>query len=139
MRHPLSNFGTFNYFQLSILLGVDKGLQELKKSDKNQLRLLLHFCSLIPRKWPHKTPFDHIVGQGTVVILGLLKDKVLLLVHPKSGMGLPLHPWFQQSFSIVRPPRCTCFFAPIPCLIVCDVAYYVRMPKKFYDLALEEI
>ena len=61
------------------------------------------------------------------------------VLQPKSDMGFPMHPRFQQSFSIVCPPRCTCFFAPIPCLIVCNVAYYVRMPKRFYDLALEEI
>ena len=133
MRHPLS---------ILVLLAISSNpfYSELTRNFKNYQNLIkISFCNLILRKSPHKTPFEHTDGWGTVAILGLLKDKVLLLVQAKSGMGLPLHPWFQQSFSIVRPPRCTCFFAPIPCLIVCDVAYYVRMPKKFYDLALEEI
>ena len=33
LRLPLSSFDTFSYFQTSLWLGVDKGLQNLPKSD----------------------------------------------------------------------------------------------------------
>ena len=61
LRHPLPTFVTFSFFQASIWLGVDKVLQKLTKSYKNELRHLFQCCILIPRKCPHKTPFQHTV------------------------------------------------------------------------------
>ena len=56
-EYPLSNFGSFSYFQTSLSLGVEQGLQKLQKFDINDLRLLFHCNILIPRKCPRKTPF----------------------------------------------------------------------------------
>ena len=53
----MSNFGSFSYFQTSLSLGVEQGLQKLQKFDINDLRLLFHCNILIPRKCPRKTPF----------------------------------------------------------------------------------
>ena len=56
-EYPLSNFGSFSYFQTSISVGVEQRLQRLPKFDINDLKLSFHCCILIPRKCPHKTPF----------------------------------------------------------------------------------
>ena len=127
-----------------VLLAISSNpfYSELTRNFKNYQNLIkISFCNLILRKSPHKTPFEHTDGWGTVAILGLLKDKVLLLVQAKSGMGLPLRPTPLVPTVLFHSTsaKMYMFFAPIPCLIVCDVAYYVRMPKKFNDLALEEI
>ena len=61
LRHPLQTFGSFSFFQASIWLGVNKVLQKVTKSYKNELRLLFQCCILIPRKCPRKTPFQHTV------------------------------------------------------------------------------
>ena len=61
LRHPLPSFGIFSFFQASIWLGVDKVLQKWTKSCKIELRHLYQCCILIPRKCPHKTPFQHTV------------------------------------------------------------------------------
>ena len=63
MRHPLPTFGSFSFFQASLWLGVNKVLQTLTKSYKNELRHLFQCCILIPRKCPHKTPFQQTVGK----------------------------------------------------------------------------
>ena len=55
LRHPLPTFGSFSFFQASILLGVDKVLQKLTKSYKNELRHLL--SSLLLRYLFQKSPF----------------------------------------------------------------------------------
>ena len=52
----MSNFDSFSYFQTSLSLGVEQGLQKLPKYDINDLRLLFHSYILIPRKCPSKTP-----------------------------------------------------------------------------------
>ena len=54
----MSNFGSFSYFQTSLSLGVEQGLQKLPKFDINDLKFLFHCCILIPRKCPHKIPFN---------------------------------------------------------------------------------
>ena len=53
----MSNFGSFSYFQTSLSLGVEQGLQKLPKFDINDLKHLFHYYILIPRKCPRKTPF----------------------------------------------------------------------------------
>ena len=53
----MSNFGSFRYFQTSLSLGVEQGLQKLPKFDINDLKLLFHCYILISRKCPRKTPF----------------------------------------------------------------------------------
>ena len=53
----MSNFGSFSYFQTSLSLGVEQGLQKLPKFDINDLKLLFHCYILIPRKCPRETPF----------------------------------------------------------------------------------
>ena len=55
--YPLSNFSSFRYFQTSLSLGVEQGLQKLPKFDINDLKFLFHCYVLIPRKCPRKTPF----------------------------------------------------------------------------------
>ena len=48
---PLSTFGIFSYFKTSLTwFGVYKGLQNLRKSDKNELRLLIYSYILISKK-----------------------------------------------------------------------------------------
>ena len=48
---PLSIFGIFSYFKTSLTrFGVYKGLQNLRKSDKNELRLLIYSYILISKK-----------------------------------------------------------------------------------------
>ena len=59
LRHPLPTFGSFIYFQASLWPWVDKVLQKLTKSYKSELENLFQWCILIPRKCPHKTPFQH--------------------------------------------------------------------------------
>ena len=61
LRHPLPTFVSFSFFQTSLWLGVDKELQKLTKSYKNELKHLFQYCILISRKCPHKTPFQHTV------------------------------------------------------------------------------
>ena len=59
LRHPSPTFGSFSFFQASIWLGVDKVLQELTKSYKNELRHLLQCCILIPRGgWCHQNYYS---------------------------------------------------------------------------------
>ena len=58
LRHPLPNFGTFSFFQASILLGVDRVLKKLTKLYKSELKHLCQCCILIPRKCPHKPHFN---------------------------------------------------------------------------------
>ena len=53
----MSNFGSLSYFQTSLLLGVQQGLQKLPKFDINDLRLSFHCNILIPRKCLRKTLF----------------------------------------------------------------------------------
>ena len=53
----MSNFGSFSYFQTSLSLGVEQGLQKLQKFNINDLILLFHCNILIPWKCPRKTPF----------------------------------------------------------------------------------
>ena len=53
----MSNFDSFSYFQTSLSLGVKQGLQKVPKFNINDLRLLFQRYILIPRKYPHKTPF----------------------------------------------------------------------------------
>ena len=60
----MSNFGTFSYFETSLALEVQQGLQKLPKCDINDLRLLFHRYILIPRKCPRKTPFKTQWGRG---------------------------------------------------------------------------
>ena len=67
LRHPLPTFGSFSHFKASIQLGVDKVLQKLTKSHKNELRHLFQCCILIPTKSPRKTLFQHTVGGGGVM------------------------------------------------------------------------
>ena len=43
-EYPLSNFGSFSYFQTSLSLGVEQGLQKLPKFDINDLRLLFRLA-----------------------------------------------------------------------------------------------
>ena len=69
LRHPLPTFGSFSFFQASILLGVDKVLQKLTKSYKSELRHLFQCRILIPMKCPHKTPFQHTVPPRLVHVL----------------------------------------------------------------------
>ena len=64
LRHSLPNFGSFSFFQTSLWLGVNKVLQKLTKSYKNELRHLFQCCILMPMKCPHKTPFQHTVPLG---------------------------------------------------------------------------
>ena len=64
LRHSSPSFGSFNLFQASFWLGVDKVLQNLLKSYKIELRHSFQSCILIPRKCPRKTPFQHTVGGG---------------------------------------------------------------------------
>ena len=65
LRHPLPTSGSFSFFQASIWLGVNKVLQKVTKSYKNELRYLFQCCILIPRKCPHKNPLQHTVrGEG---------------------------------------------------------------------------
>ena len=65
LRHPLPAFGSFSFFQASLWLEVDKVLQKLTKSYKNEPRHLFQCCILIPRICPHKTPFQHTArGRG---------------------------------------------------------------------------
>ena len=59
--HLLPTFDNFSFFQASILLGVDKVLQKLIKSDNSELRHLFQCCILVPRKCPRKTLFQHTV------------------------------------------------------------------------------
>ena len=61
LRHPLSMFGSFSFFQESIWLRVDKVLRKLTKLYENELRHLFQCCILIPRKCPRKTPFQYTV------------------------------------------------------------------------------
>ena len=61
LRHPIPTFGSFDFFQTSLWLVVDKVLQKLTKSDP---RHLFQCCILIPIKCLHKTPFQHTVGGG---------------------------------------------------------------------------
>ena len=70
--------GSFNFFQTSIWLGVDKVLQEITKSYKNELRHFFQYCTLIPRKCLHKTysKYSGVGGQS------------------------PPSPWFRQLRSI---------------------------------------
>ena len=56
-EYPLSNFGSFSYFQTFRSLGVEQGLQKLPKLDINDLKLVFHCYILIHRKCQHKTPF----------------------------------------------------------------------------------
>ena len=53
----MSNFGSLRYFQTSLSLGVEQGLQKLPKFDINDLKLLFNCYILIPRKRLRKTPF----------------------------------------------------------------------------------
>ena len=64
LRHPSPTFGSFSFFQASIWLGVDKVLQELTKSYKNELRHLFQCCIFNPRKCLRKTLFQHKRGEG---------------------------------------------------------------------------
>jgi hypothetical protein len=82
LRHPLPTFGSFSFFQASILLGVDKVLQKLTKSYKSELRHLFQCRILISMKCPRKTPFQHTV---------------------------PLPPWFRRlgSFFVKQTGHCT--------------------------------
>ena len=77
----MSNFGSFSYFQTSLSLGVEQGLQKLPKFDINDLRLLFHCYILIPRKCPRKIPFKtQCVWRGggqKQIYLGLLGPLVL--------------------------------------------------------------
>ena len=61
LRHPLSMFGSFSFFQESIWLRVDKVLRKLTKLYENELRHLFQCCILIPGKCPRKTPFQYTV------------------------------------------------------------------------------
>ena len=54
---PLPTFGSFSFFQASILLRVNKVLQKLTKSYKSEIRHLIQCCILIPRKCLCKTLF----------------------------------------------------------------------------------
>ena len=56
-EYPLSNFGSFSYFQTFFSLGVKQGLQKLPKCDINDLRHSFHCNILISRKCPRKTLF----------------------------------------------------------------------------------
>ena len=53
----LSDFCSFRYFQTSLSLGVEQGLQKPQKFDLNDLILLFHCNILIPRKCPRKTSY----------------------------------------------------------------------------------
>ena len=82
LRHPLPTFGSFSFFQASILLGVDKVLQKLTKSYKSELRHLFQCRILIPMKCSRKTPFQHTVpppppkkNNVTCSSIGLIKHK----------------------------------------------------------------
>ena len=88
LRHPSSNF---SYFQISLWLGVDKGLQKLPKSDKNELRLLFDCFILISRKCPLKIPFQHTVPPA-ILAGGEAKPslwKGLILLHAPQILDLP--------------------------------------------------
>ena len=61
LRHLLTTFDSFSFFQASLWLGVDKVLQKLTKTE---LKHLFQCCILIPRKCPCKTLFQHTVGGG---------------------------------------------------------------------------
>ena len=61
LRHPLPTFVIFSFFQASIWLRVDKVLQKITKSYKNELRHLFQCSILILRKRPRKTPFQNTV------------------------------------------------------------------------------
>jgi hypothetical protein len=63
LRHCLPTFGNFSFCQASFWLGVNKVLQKLTISHKSELRHLFQYCILIPRKCPHKTPFQHTVPR----------------------------------------------------------------------------
>ena len=63
---PLSNFGSFSYFQTSLSLGVEQGLQKLPKFDINDLKLLFHCYILIPKKCPRKIPFKTQCGISSM-------------------------------------------------------------------------
>ena len=62
----MSNFDSFSYFQTSLSLGVEQGLQKLPKFDINDLRLLFHCYILIPRKCPHKNPLKTQCPPGFI-------------------------------------------------------------------------
>ena len=64
LRHPLPAFGSLAFFRHPFDSGVDKVLQKLTKSYKNELKHLFQYCILIPRKCPSETPFQHTVGVG---------------------------------------------------------------------------
>ena len=56
LRHPLPTFGSFSFFQASILLGVDKILQKLTKSYKVSWDIYFNAASWFPwnvRVKPH--------------------------------------------------------------------------------------
>ena len=86
LRHPLPTFGSFSFFQASIWLGVDKVLQKLTKSYKNELRHLFQCIILIPRKCPHKTPFQHTVPPS-----------------PSRFLDLPTVLWSKQQAAAAEP------------------------------------
>ena len=115
LRHPLPTFGSFSYFQTSLSLGVEQGLQKLPKFDINDLRLLFHCFILIPRKCPRKIPFQHTVcvwgGEGTIALppdFGWNRSKTLsfrktwFLAPRFLGLPTALH-MYDKSFFLEVP------------------------------------
>ena len=73
-EYPLSDFGSFSYFQTSLSLRVEQNLQKLQKIDINDLKLLFQCYILIPRKCPRKTPLKTQWGGGAIMHEKLLND-----------------------------------------------------------------
>jgi hypothetical protein len=100
LRHPLPTFGSFNFFQASLWLGVNSVLQKLTKSYKSELRHLFQCCILIPRKCPRKTPFQHTV---------------------------PLPPRFSEFPTALKSKKCIWFYAHHPLSLTCGWLPYVLL------------
>ena len=100
-RHPLPTFGSFSFFQASILLWVDKVLQKLTKSYRSELKHLFQCRILILMKCLRKNPIlTHSRGQAPQILADqftLFKPEgrlyplpiTLLLVLPLRFSDLP--------------------------------------------------
>ena len=125
----MSNFGTFSYFETSLSLGVEQGLQKPPKFDINDLRLLFHCNILIPRGCPRKTPFKTQWGGADYAQhkLKLVPTKIFFtfrrpwLAYWRATIELFFNGLF-TAFKIIK--------IPAPKIYVKTCFYYSKKPKR---------
>ena len=108
-----------NWHNSLLWLGVNKVLQKITKSYKNELRHLFQWCILIPRKCLRKTPFQHTVrgirnpelkkrkkNANTKLLIYLPMYVYCFIWYPKVLCRVPA-----DHLAIVQGPS-SCFLCP---------------------------